>query len=446
MDPISLLGVMVAALLLLLVFGVPVAVSLGVTALVAYVGFAQLPPETIAQKFYFNLDSFPLMAVPFFLLSTGIMARGGVAKRIINMANHLVGHLPGGLAIAGILSCMLFASISGSSVATVAAIGSIMIPAMVDAGYEKRFAVGSIVTAGTLGILIPPSIPMIIYGFVTSTSVAKLFIAGILPGIFLGSLLMTVTYVYARRKGYARLQQSSWHEKWKAFREGAWALTLPVMIVVGVYGLPPFSIFGIIRHPGGAIFTPTEAAIVSVFLAVFVSMVVYRELSPRDIIRVIGLTGPRIGIILFIVTNAVLFGFILNNYRIPQTITQQLVAMDLSPALFLLMVNILLFFAGDFMDAVPIILIFIPVLFPPAMALGIDPIHFGIMVVVNMEMGAVTPPVGMNLYMASTITGMKLYDVLRAALPWVLVVVFALLVITYVPEISLYLPGLMYGR
>ena len=446
MDPIALLGGMVAVLLALMVLGVPVAIALGVTSLIAYVGFADLPPATIAQKFYFNLSSFPLMAVPFFLLSTGIMQHGGVAKRVINMANQFVGSLPGGLAMTSILSCMLFASISGSSVATVAAIGGIMIPAMLEAGYDKRFAVGSIVTAGTLGILIPPSIPMIIYGFVTSTSVSKLFIAGILPGIFLGSLLMAVTYVYARRKGYARLAPSTWRQKWQALREGFWALLLPLMIIVGVYGLPPFSVFGIVSYRGGAIFTPTEAAVVSVFLAIFVSVVVYREISPRDVVRVIGLTAPRIGIIMFIVTNAVLFGFILNNYRIPQIITEKLVSFNLSPELFLLMVNVLLFFAGDFMDAVPIILIFIPVLFPPAMALGIDPIHFGIMVVVNMEMGAVTPPVGMNLYMASTITGMKLYDVLKAAAPWILVVVLALLVITYVPQISLFLPGLMYGR
>jgi C4-dicarboxylate transporter DctM subunit len=440
-----LIATLFLLLFLFLVMGLPVSVCLGLSSLAVLLIYTDFPLLILGQKVYANIAHFTLMAVPFFLLSGALMERGGVSRRLINLANHLVGALPGGLAIAGVLASMFFASISGSSMATVAAIGSVMIPAMGAAGYDKRFAVGSMATAGTLGILIPPSIAMIVYGFVTETSVAKLFMAGFLPGIFLGAMLMLTSFVVARRRGYRTGERTSWPAKWRAFREAFWALLLPIIIIGGIYGIPVDVNLGLFRIPQGAIFTPTEAAVVSVFLALFVSIHIYKDLRWRDVPPIFIETGGRIGMLFFVVVNAVLFGFILSNEGVPQRLADWLVSLNLSPWAFLLAVNIILFFAGDFMDPVPIILVFIPVLFPAAMKLGIDPIHFGIVVVVNMEMGLITPPVGMNLYVASGISGMPLYSVMRAAAPWIAVVVFVLLVITYVPWISLVVPRLLWG-
>jgi len=438
-------GTLFVLLFLFLVMGLPVAVCLGLASILVLLIYSDFPVGIIGQKIYSNIAHFPLMAIPFFILSSAIMHTGGVTRRLIKLANALVGSFTGGLAMAGVLACMFFASISGSSMATVVAVGSIMIPAMYEAGYDKRFAVGSMATGGVLGILIPPSIAMIVYGFVTETSVARLFIAGIVPGIFLGGMLMLTSYVVARRRGFKTGERMSWRQKWDAFREAFWALLLPVVIIGGIYGFPADIEFGAIRIPQGALFTPTEAAVVAVFLALVISIHIYKDLGWKDVPAVVIEAAGSIGMLFFIVVNAVLFGFILSNETIPQRLADWLVAYNLSPWVFLLAVNIILFFAGDFMDPVPIILVFIPVLYPAAVKLGIDPIHFGIMVVVNMEMGLITPPVGMNLYVASSISGMPLYDVMRAAAPWILVVVFVLLVVTYVPWISLVLPRLLYG-
>lgn len=434
-----------ACLFLFLILGVPIGVSLGLSVLIAFVAFTDFPTVMMGQKLVTNISHFPLMAVPFFIISSALMHEGGVTERLIRFAKAIVGPLPGGLAIAGILSCMFFASISGSSAATVVAIGSIMIPAMWQAGYDRHFAVGTMATGGSLGILIPPSIAMIIYGFVTQTSVPKLFMAGILPGVFLGGTLMLVSYVIARRRGFPVSPSSSWREKWDAFKDTRWALLIPVVILGGIYGPPRDIPLGLVTIPAGAIFTPTEAAVVAVFMALLVGIYAYKGLRWRDVPRVLVNAGGSIGMLFFIIVNAVMFGFILGNEAIPHRLADWIVSYDLSPWMFLLAVNIILFFAGDFMDATPIILIFVPILFPAAMALGIDPIHFGILVVVNMELGAITPPVGMNLYMASTVSGMPLFEVMRAALPWILVIAFVLMVVTYIPWISTVVPNLYFG-
>lgn len=432
-------------LFVFLVLGMPIAISLGLSVLLVFYFFTDFPMLMMGQKAMDNISHFPLMAVPFFIISSALMHKGGVTRRLINFASAIVGPIPGGMAIAGILSCMFFASISGSSAATVVAIGSIMIPAMWEAGYDRGFAVGTMATAGSLGILIPPSIAMIIYGFVTDTSVPRLFIAGFLPGLFLGGMLMIVSYVIAKRRNFPVLPSSSWKERWQAFREAFWALLMPAFILGGIYGLPMPIQIGPILIEEGAIFTPTEAAIVACFLALFIGIYMYKDLKWRDIPQVLIDSGATIGMLLFIIMNAVMFGFILGNEAIPHKLAAWVVSHDLSPWQFLLALNIILFFAGDFMDAIPIILIFIPILFPTAVELGIDPIHLGIIVVINMEMGAITPPVGMNLFMASTVSGMPLYDVMRASLPWILVVVFVLVVVTYVPWISLVIPRLYFG-
>ncbi len=432
------------ALFALLFMGAPIAIALGLPVLLAFAFASDLPLVVVAQKLQDNISAFPLMAVPFFILASDLMMHGGVARRLIRLANAIVGHLPGGLAIAGIMACAFFAAISGSSAATVAAIGSLMIPGMIDAGYDKRFAVGCMACAGSLGILIPPSIPMVIYGYVTETSVGKLFIAGVIPGIFFAFTLMFVTYVYARMKGMERTRPSTWAERWAATKDAAWSLLLPVIIVAGIYGIPEIRL-GPISFSGTGAFTPTEAAAVSVLYAFLVGVFVHRELGLRDLPKVLGESMRKIAMLMFLIANAILFGFFLTTTLVPQHLSGWISSMGLAPWQYLLAVNILLFFAGDFMDAVPIILIFIPVLFPTAQALGIDPVHLGIVVTINMEMGAITPPVGVNLYVASAISKMPLYGVLRAAAPWILVVVFVLLVVTYIPSIATILPRLMYG-
>jgi C4-dicarboxylate transporter DctM subunit len=427
-----------------LVMGIPIAFSLCLSVTCSFFFFSDIPIVIVTQRLFANLTHYTLIAIPFFMLAGTIMQAGGIARRLINLANALVGWVPGGLALACILSCMFFAAISGSSAATVAAIGGIMIPAMWDAGYDKKYAVGVGATGGALGILIPPSGTLIAYGFVTEQSIGKLFIAGIIPGIILGIILMLVSYLVARRKNMRSGEKTTWGEKWVAFREAFWSLCLPVLVVGGIYGLPEFR-FGPLYYSGGAIFTPTEAAAVAVAFALFVGIFIHKELKWRDIPQVLYRSSGPISMIMMIITCAILFGFILTSEQIPLIVAEWIVQHNFSPWLFLLAVNIALFFAGDFLDAFAIVMIFVPVLFPAATALGIDPIHFGIVVVVNMEMGLITPPIGINLYVASGVTGMPLYDVMRAAAPWILVVVAVLLLITYVPSISLFLPNLLYG-
>ncbi len=427
-----------------LVMGIPIAFSLCLSVTLSFALFSDIPIEIVTQRLFANLTHFTLMAIPYFILAGVIMERGGIARRLVNLANALVGSVPGGLALATILSCMFFAAISGSSAATVAAIGSIMIPAMWNAGYDKKYAVGVAATAGCLGILIPPSVTLIAYGFVTEQSIGKLFIAGIIPGIILGFTLMLVSYIVARRKNMKSGDKTNWREKWLAFKDAAWSLMLPILIIGGIYGLPEFKI-GPLHYEGGAIFTPTEAAAVSVVFALFVSIFIHKEITFRDIPQILYRSSGTIAMLLMIITNAILFGFILTSEEIPLIVAEWIVGHEFSPWLFLLVVNIALFFAGDFLDAFAIVMIFVPVLYPAAMKLGIDPIHLGIVVVVNMEMGLITPPIGIDLYVASGISGMPLYDVMRAAAPWILVVVAVLLLVTYVPSLSLFLPNLLYG-
>jgi C4-dicarboxylate transporter DctM subunit len=426
-----------------LILGIPIAFSLCLSVTLSFFFFSDIPIVIVTQRLFANLTHYTLLAIPFFMLAGVIMQRGGIARRLVNFANALVGWVPGGLALASILSCMFFASISGSSAATVAAIGGIMIPAMWEAGYDKKYAVGVAATGGCLGILIPPSGTLIAYGFVTEQSIGKLFIAGIIPGVVLGTILMLVSYLVARRKNMRSGEKTTWKEKLTAFREAFWSLCLPVIIIGGIYGLPEFKL-GPLHYSGGAIFTPTEAAAVAVAFALIIGIFIHKEIKWKDVPQIMYQSSGTIAMLMMIITNAILFGFILTSEQIPLIVAEWIVQHNFSPALFLLAVNIALFFAGDFLDAFAIVMIFVPVLFPAAMALGIDPIHFGIVVVVNMELGLITPPIGINLYVASGVSKMPLYDVMRAAAPWIFVVVAVLLLITYVPSISLFLPNLLY--
>jgi len=426
--------VIFAILFALLFTGMPISIALGLTVLAFLALVSSLSLETIAivsQKLFTGLDNFVIMAIPFFVLSGALLSAGGAARRIIRFATALVGWMPGGLAMAAVLSCAFFAAISGSSPATVVAIGSIMLPAMVEQGYSKRFAVGVLATSGGLGILIPPSIVLVIYGMSTSESIGKLFIAGIVPGLVMALALLAVTYGVARWHRFPTLPRASLREIGQAFREAGWGLGLAVVVIGGIYG---------------GFFTPTEAAAVSAVYAFFVAVFVYRELPLAKVPRVLLEAANMSAMLLYIITNAILFSFLLTTENIPQQLAQWIIDQGLTPWMFLLFVNVLLFFAGDFMEPSSILLILAPLFLPVAMKLGIDPIHLGIIMTINMELGMITPPVGLNLYVASGLAKMGLTEVTKAAAPWILVVTAVLLLVTYVPEISLWLPHLLYGR
>ena len=422
--------VIFALLIALMLTGMPISIALGLTVLGFLFSMTQMPLESVALKLFTGIERFEIMAIPFFILAGNFLTHGGVARRMIRFATALVGHWHGGLALGGVLACALFAAVSGSSPATVVAIGSIILPAMVAQGFPKKFGVGVIGTSGALGILIPPSIVMVIYAVSTNSSIGKLFIAGIVPGIALAALLMFVTWAVAKRKNYPRMAKASFTEVFKAFRESVWGLLLIVVVIGGIYT---------------GIFTPTEAAAMSAVYAFFVSVYVYKDLTLKQVPKVLLDSANLSAMILYIITNAVLFSFLLTSEQIPQQLAAWITEMGLSPWQFLMVVNILLLVAGNFMEPSSILLITAPMLFPVAMKLGIDPIHFGIIMTVNMEIGMITPPVGLNLYVASGISNMGLTDVTKACAPWILVMLAFLMLITYVPIISLWLPTLLMG-
>lgn len=422
-------GVVFALLAGLMLTGMPISISLGLTVLTFLFFLTDVPTEAVALKLFTGIEKFEIMAIPFFILAGNFLTHGGVAKRMINFATALVGHLNGGLALGGIVACALFAAVSGSSPATVVAIGSILLPAMVKQGYPMKFGVGVIGTAGGLGILIPPSIVMVIYAVSTNSSIGQLFIAGIIPGILLAITLMVVTWFVAKKRNYPRQPRASFKEVVLAFRESVWGLFLIVVVIGGIYS---------------GLFTPTEAAAMSAVYAFFVSVFVYSDLGMKDLPRVLLSSASMSAMLLYIITNAVLFSFLLTSEQVPQELTTWMVGLGLSSITFLIFVNILLLVAGNFMEPSSILLITAPLLFPMAMQLGIDPIHLGVLMTVNMEIGMITPPVGLNLYVASGISRLGLTETTKACMPWILVMLAYLMLITYVPQISLWLPNLLY--
>jgi C4-dicarboxylate transporter DctM subunit len=420
-----------AALFIFLFMGMPIAISLGLSSVLTILFFAQDSLASLSLKFFQTMENFTLLAIPFFILSGAFLTTGGVAKRLIVFATAMVGHIRGGLAMGAVLSCMLFAAISGSSPATVVAIGTIVIGGMVRAGYSKEFAAGVICNAGTLGILIPPSIPMVVYAAATETSVGRLFMAGFLPGLVLGIMLMIAIYIAARILDLPRQPRVPVSEFLRAAREAIWGLLLIVIILGGIYG---------------GIFTPTEAAAVAAVYAFIVAVWVYGDIGLREVPKVLVDAGKTSVMLMFIIANAMLFAHVLTTERIPQEISEAIIAARMEPWLFLLVVNLILLVAGDFMEPSAIILILAPIFYPIAMQLGIDPIHFGIIIVVNMEIGMVTPPVGLNLFVTSAITGMPFWNVFKAAVPWMFVLLLFLVIITYVPWLSLVLPNAVFGK
>lgn len=414
----------------LMLTGMPISISLGLTVLTFLFTMTDVPVQAVALKLFTGIEKYEIMAIPFFILAGNFLTHGGVARRMINFATSMVGHWHGGLALGAVVACALFAAVSGSSPATVVAIGSIVLPAMVKQGYPKSFGAGVVATSGGLGILIPPSIVMVMYAVSTNTSIGKLFMAGVIPGLMLATMLGLITWYLARKNNYPRMPKASWAERYTSFKECAWGLLLVVIVMGGIYV---------------GVFTPTEAAAVSAVYAFVIAVFVYKDLSLKQVPKVLRDAASMSSMLLYIITNAVLFSFLMTSENIPQAMASWIIDQGFGVITFLLVVNVLLLVAGSVMDPSAIVLIMAPILFPIAMALGIDPVHFGIMMVINMEIGMVTPPVGLNLYVASGITKMGITQLSVAVLPWLLTSLVFLMLITYIPQISLWLPNLIFN-
>jgi C4-dicarboxylate transporter DctM subunit len=415
-------------LLALMLTGMPISISLGLTVLTFILTMTQVPLESVALKLFTGIEKWEIMAIPFFILAGNFLTHGGVARRMINFATSMVGHLHGGLALASILACAMFALVCGSSVATVVAIGSIVLPAMVAHGYPMRFGAGVIITAGSLGILMLPSIPKVIYAISTNTSIGALFVAGLLPGSLLTLMLCSVTWWIARKNNYPRMKRANWAERFRFFRKSVWGLMLVVIIVGGIYS--------------GA-FTATEAAAMAAVYAFFVAIFVYKDLTLKDVPKVLRDSANMSAMLLYIITNAVLFSFVLANENMPHRLAEWMLSMNLGQTGFLLVVNLILLGAGNFMDPSSIILIMAPIFFPAAVQLGINPVHFGILIDVNMEVGLCHPPVGLNLYVASGISKLGITELTKAVLPWLITMLVFLVIVTYWPWLTLVVPRAM---
>ena len=424
------IGILFGIFFFLLLIGAPIAIALGASTFVILISFTSVSPIEISSMLFEKIDSYSLMAIPMFILAGSLLSKGSSAKRIIDFAHSIVGHLPGGLPIAAIFASIIFAAVSGSSPATVVAIGSIMFGAITDAGYPQKYAVGTIATAGSLGILIPPSIVLIVFGVTAEVSIGRLFMAGVIPGIMLGSMLMGVTYIGARRLGFKKTEPKPFNERLAKMKDASWGLMTIVFVIGGIYG---------------GIFTPTEAAAVAAVWAFFVSMVIYKDIAWKDVYKIFLESAKTSAMIMFIIANAMLFAHFLTLENVPQSIAQALVDNHVGMISFLIFVNIILIIAGAFMEPSAIIMIMVPLLLPVAMKLGIDPVHFGIMITINMELGMVSPPVGLNLFVTSSLTGIPMKDVVVATLPWTATIFIGLMLVTYIPIISLWLPNLMYG-
>ncbi|MEY3611317.1 MAG: hypothetical protein RL697_78 [Pseudomonadota bacterium] len=412
-------------LAVLMITGMPISISLGLTVLTFLFAFTSVPIESVALKLFTGIEKFEIMAIPFFILAGNFLTHGGVAKRMITFATSMVGHLPGGLGLSAVVACSLFAAVSGSSPATVVAIGSILMPAMVRAGYPVKYGAGIVASAGGLGILIPPSIAMVMYAVTTNNSIGALFMAGVVPGLVLAGMLLATTWWIAKRNNYPKVKKATWGERWTALRESLWGLMLIVIVMGGIYS---------------GIFTATEAAAMSAVYAFVIATFVYKDLRLSDLKRVLLSSANLSAMLLYIITNAVLFSFLLTSEQVPQSLSQWMIQTGLGQIGFLLLANVILLIAGNFMEPSSIILIFAPILFPIATSLGIDPVHFGIIITVNMEIGMITPPVGLNLYVASGISKLGLTDMSKAVGPWLLTMLVFLMIVTFWPSLSLWLP------
>ncbi|ALM52705.1 TRAP transporter large permease [Halomonas huangheensis] len=421
----ALLPIFFAVLLL----GLPIFASLALAVFVAIEFFGATSPVIVPMRMFTGMNNFSLMAIPFFILAAELMRIGGLSDRLINLAKALVGWVPGGLAAATVLSCLFFGSISGSSPATVVAIGSIMFPALVAAGYNKLFAIGLIATAGTLGPIVPPSIALIIYGSVTGTSVGRLFAAGLLPAMLIAALLIAYCMVYASFKGYERAPFPSLREIGQALKAAAWGLGLPFILLGGIYS---------------GVFTPTESAAVACVYGLFIGMVVYRTIRWPELVSTLRSSGLTSATLLLITAGASAFSWLLAITGTPTQLASQVLSLTDDPLQVMALFNIVMIIAGFFLDSASAIIVLSPLLQPIAAQVGVDPVHFGVITLVNFSVGMITPPVGLNLFVAMSISRMSLQQVFRACLPFIVMMLVALVIITYVPWLSNWLPSLIY--
>jgi C4-dicarboxylate transporter DctM subunit len=447
MDILILFGMVIGLMLI----GVPIAISLGLSSILFLMMHSDASLASVAQTLFTTFDGhYTLLAIPFFILASSFMSTGGVANRIIRFAIALVGSIRGGLGIASVIACMMFAALSGSSPATVVAIGSIVIAGMVQAGYKKEFAAGLICNAGTLGILIPPSIVMVVYSAATDVSVGRMFLAGVVPGLIAGLMLMVAIYVVARVKKLPAQPFPGWGEVFAAARDAGWGLFLIIIILGGIYG---------------GIFTPTEAAAVAAVYAFVIANFVYKDMGPfadesnkrnvllktievfwhKDTKHTLLEAGRLTIMLMFVIATAIILKHVLTEERVPQALTEAMLSAGFGPIAFLIVVNIILLIGGQFMEPSGLLIIVAPLVFPIAIQLGIDPIHLGIIMVVNMEIGMITPPVGLNLFVTAGIARMSVMAVVKAAMPWVAIMFLFLIIVTYVPIVSTWLPTLMMG-
>lgn len=418
-------AVLFGSFAILLILSVPIGIAIGVATLITIIYSGSLPLGFLAKELVTSVDSFPLMAVPFFILAGEIMGKGGISQRLFGVAGALVGNKTGGLAIATIITCMFFAAISGSGPATVAAIGGVMIPAMVQAGYDRRFATATVAAAGSIGIIIPPSIPMVMFGVTASVSVGDLFISGIIPGVLIGAAMMVWAWYYSKKMGYTGLEEKTSLKKiGKAIWDAKWALLIPVIILGGIYG---------------GIFTPTEAAVVAVVYGLFAAMVLYRELSIKELPKVIYESALTTATVLIIVGAANAFGKLLTLEQIPTKIANGLISISSNPTVIILLITLLLLIVGMFMDPLAAIIILTPILLPIVTQVGYDPVHFGALMIINLAVGYFTPPVGVNLFVGSSISGVPMGPLSKAVFPYVISMLIILLLVTFIPQLALLL-------
>lgn len=421
---------MIVSMLVFFGLSIPIAVSIGLSSLLG-VASSNLTWLVVAQQLFAALDKYPLVAIPFFILAGNLMEAGGISARMVDFAKSLVGGMQGGLACTCVLTCMIFSAVAGSSVATTFAVGAILIPAMARHGYPVPFAASLQATSAELGVILPPSIPMILYAVSTETSTGELFIAGVIPGLLIGFALMAYAWFYARRNGLGKHDGEGRLSVWPAFKRAWLALLMPVIILGGIYG---------------GIFTPTEASVVAVVYALFVGMFIYRQMNVKQFSRVLHRSVISTAVIMFIIANAGVFSFLLNRAGVPDMLGAWLSTLFSDSFTFLLGINVALFVIGMFIETSASIVVLAPLLLPVAMQFGIDPVHFGVIMIVNLALGMITPPLGVNLFAACAIAKISLERLMKPLVPLVIVVLLCLMVITYIPGMSLWLRDLAYGR